>query len=91
MKKLNGLIYRSNTLGDCSNNGISSKYDKVVCYFLNENEIAELLPTSSGFFFGSYEYDEYYFNDLRETIDVINNVLDETDFETYTITYCSSW
>lgn len=38
MKKLNGLIYRSNTLGDCSNNGISSKYDKVVCYFLNENE-----------------------------------------------------
>lgn len=58
---------------------------------VNENEIAELLPTSSGFFFGSYEYDEYYFNDLRETIDVINNVLDETDFETYIITYCSSW
>ena len=58
---------------------------------VNENEIAELLPTSSGFFFGSYEYDEYYFNDLRETIDVINNVLDETDFETYTITYRSSW
>lgn len=38
MEKLTGYIYRNDILGDCSNNGISNNYDKVVCYFLNENE-----------------------------------------------------
>lgn len=28
----------------------------------------ELLPTSSGFFFGGTEYDEYYFDALKDTI-----------------------
>jgi hypothetical protein len=26
------------------------------------------LPTSQGFFFGSYEYDEFYFDDLKQTV-----------------------
>ena len=28
---------------------------------------AKLLPTRSGFFFGSYDYDESYFIDLKRT------------------------
>lgn len=49
----------------------------------------ELLPTSSGFFFGNEEYDEYYFNDIRETITIIDRCLElpeDWDFE-----YRSSW
>lgn len=49
----------------------------------------ELLPTTSGFFFGSTEYDEWYFNDVRDTVDIIDNALampDEWDFY-----YSSSW
>ena len=38
MKKINALVYKSPVLGDCSNNGISAYYDKVVCYFLENNE-----------------------------------------------------
>lgn len=49
----------------------------------------ELLPTTSGFFFGSTEYDEYYFRDLEATVEIINNALsmpDDWEFE-----YRSSW
>jgi hypothetical protein len=49
----------------------------------------ELLPTQSGFFFGSTEYDEYYFQDLELTQKILENALsmsDEWDFG-----YQSSW
>lgn len=37
----------------------------VINKVLNSEEMAqELLPTCAGFFFGSYEYNEYYFNEL---------------------------
>ena len=43
---------------------------------LDDNSIAEeLLPTSTGFFFGGIEYDEWYFKGLKDTIDIINNAL----------------
>jgi hypothetical protein len=57
---------------------------------LDDNELAEkLLPTASGFFFGGTEYDHWYFNDLEETIKIIDNALampEQWDFN-----YRSSW
>ena len=50
-----------------------------------------MLPTTHGFFFGSYDYDEYYVRDIEETIAIIENVLATTDFETQMIYYVSSW
>lgn len=35
----------------------------------------ELLPCASGFFFGSTEYDEYYMESLKETLDIISSAL----------------
>lgn len=52
----------------------------------------ELLPTQSGFFFGSTEYDEYYMKDIDYTIKIITDVLKEQ--ETYNrgdLYYGSSW
>jgi hypothetical protein len=49
----------------------------------------DLLPTASGFFFGGTDYDEYYFQDLEQTVQIINDCLElprEWEFE-----YCSSW
>ena len=51
----------------------------------------KVLPTQSGFFFGSVEYDEWYYEDIKETIDILEKVLAETDFDNYQITYQSSW
>lgn len=51
----------------------------------------ELLPTTSGFFFGGTSYDEYYVEDIENTIDIITNVLETTDFEKEMVYYVSSW
>lgn len=37
----------------------------------------ELLPTTSGFFFGSTEYDQYYIADLKETKKILEQALEE--------------
>lgn len=59
---------------------------------LEDKDLAdELLPTASGFFFGSTDYEGYYFDDTKDTIKIINKVLLETDFETEMILYHSSW
>lgn len=59
---------------------------------LDNHDLAyELLPTQSGFFFGGTEYDEYYFDDIKDTIEIIKNVLETTDFDKEMIYYVSSW
>lgn len=55
----------------------------------NAEEIAEILPASSGFFFGSTNYDEYYLEQIKKTIKIIDRCLklpEEWDFD-----YHSSW
>lgn len=60
--------------------------------FVKDASIAEeLLPSTSGFFFGSTDYDQYYVDDIKHTIDIITKVLETTDFETQMIYYRSSW
>jgi hypothetical protein len=63
-----------------------------LCYEVLKNpERAEnLLPTSSGFFFGSTAYDEWYQNYLKNTVEELNLVLEDAT-ETDTFVYQSSW
>lgn len=58
---------------------------------------SSLLPTQSGFFFGSTAYDEYYFSETERTIKIIKPVLkfakhkleiEDYDWEVY---YQASW
>jgi hypothetical protein len=62
---------------------------------LDNNKLAEeLLPSTSGFFFGSTEYDEWYFNDLTHTVQIIESLLSEQNERGYIdgdIYYQSSW
>lgn len=73
---------------NCANNAIEncvpvpvSTYDlmnllKDVNAVLEDNSKAkELLPTTSGFFFGSTEYNEWYFDDLKYTKEKLEEVL----------------
>lgn len=57
----------------------------------NPEVCAQLLPTTEGFFFGGTEYDNWYIEDVKNTIEIISKVLKETDFTKETITYQSSW
>lgn len=59
---------------------------------LENHDLAEdLLPTSSGCFFGSTAYDEWYFEDLEDTIKMLEKILKETDFENESIYYYEWW
>lgn len=58
---------------------------------LKDKSLAESnLPTKSGFFFGSYDYDSYYFQDIEYTMDLLDEVLNShtDDAEYY---YQASW
>lgn len=46
-------------------------------YIENANEIAKILPTTSGCFFGSTDYDEYYMYDIDNTIKILRDILKE--------------
>jgi hypothetical protein len=49
----------------------------------------DLLPPTAGFFFGTAEVDDYYWEYLQNTVDIIDRCLElpkPWDFE-----YCSSW
>ena len=78
----NGQQYVDGEWVDCM------KLGKVI---INPEVAEELLPSCRGFFFGSTEYDEYYMQDIEDTIKIIKNVLATTDFETQMLAYCSSW
>lgn len=51
----------------------------------------ELLPTQSGFFFGGTDYDEFYFEDVKDAADLMQSFLDNFDFESYQLVYQASW
>jgi hypothetical protein len=53
----------------------------------------EILPPVQGFFFGSYEVDEYYIQDLNDTIKMIDHILSvvpEDNWE-WEFIYRASW
>lgn len=47
------------------------------------------LPTCEGFFFGGTDYDEWYINDVRETVNIINSALNDYDDDEFY--YYPSW
>jgi len=60
---------------------------------LSSKVVAEnVMPTQSGFFFGSTDYDEYYEEDLRNTIAIVDKALADYDKEfAVSFHYSSSW
>ena len=52
---------------------------KEVIRYKNSEFNNDNLPTSSGFFFGSTEYDEYYYEDCKDTIKIIDTILKEEE------------
>lgn len=58
----------------------------------DHSKAPELLPTTSGFFFGGTDYDEYYYQDVQDTINIIEPLLKELEENSMgDIYYQSSW
>ena len=70
---------------------IKKVLDEVLNAHQQVEKAKELLPTQSGFFFGGTDYDEYYFEDVKDAADLMQNILDNFDFENYQLVYQASW
>jgi hypothetical protein len=55
-----------------------------------EDEIRELLPPTEGFFYGSYEIDEWYKQAIEETVEFLEKELPKSD-EHDDFEYYASW
>ena len=58
---------------------------------LNQDNCHELLPTQDGFFFGSLEYDDNYWEDVNELRPLLDNLLTETNFESERLFFWAWW
>lgn len=57
---------------------------------LKDKKLAsEVLETKTGFFYGSQDYDEYYFEELQRTVEIIDKILKLS--ECWDLQYISSW
>lgn len=56
---------------------------------MNPAKAPELLPTSKGFFFGSNDYDKWYMEDIKSTIDILEENLSDTEADDFY--YRASW
>lgn len=82
-------------------NGYKSQGEKMVPIIedgkvLEDSSVAQnLLPTASGFFFGNTDYNEYYMQDIDETIEILERLLKESDpkksYFDSEVYYHSSW
>lgn len=75
-------------------------------YYVSHSQLKELLTTcrqalfhkdpkelqpSAGFFFGSYDIDEYYWGQIKNTIKQLDRLVKLPDFESLSFYYSSSW
>lgn len=74
---------------DVSKEQLQSLLDIIKSILRGEAKPEDVLPAQEGFFFGSTEYDEWYFKDLEETRDVLEALLKEDTRGYYS--YQSSW
>ena len=56
----------------------------------DHNEAPTILPTQGGFFFGSTDYDEGYWQDIQDTIEILEPILGDADDQGEYF-YRSSW
>ena len=90
----NWFIELNNGVDDC--NPISVDREDLiklmaVCKEVKETKNVDLLPTISGCFFGSTEYDEYYYSDIDETIEILEKVLNDNNDNNIEFEYRASW
>ena len=79
---------------DCGNYWVSrEKLEELlgVCRIvkIDKSKAEQLLPTASGFFFGGTEYDEYYYEDIDNTIEILEEALSDESADDFA--YRASW
>lgn len=102
MRKHNHLLPYFNYGDNCSNQPVSRSAieafiddaTEVLSHWGEEgfeNVANDLIPHEEGFFFGGYDYDDWYRQDLEEDIRIFKDILAETDWNTDEIVMHCWW
>lgn len=83
-------------IDDCKPVWLGEDYCKQILEVLKsvtKENAAEVLPTGSGCFFGSIEYDDWYFEDVKDAIELFEKIvaLLSTEHCRWDIFYEASW
>ena len=92
-KLINGKLENGYTYKKNDNGKLVKEYNYENGYILDQKSkklASELLPTRDGFFFGSTEYNEWYFEYLLDFRDILKKLY-YVDTEKYDIYYIASW
>ena len=84
-------IENLNKLLETINKVLGRDNKEIIINRLDNNICEELLPSYEGFFFGTYEYDEWYFSSLKETKEMIEKILNSDWIGKVDLFYSSSW
>ena len=79
---------------DCGNYSVSKDKLKELRETCRQALFAKdpsLLPPQAGFFFGSYDIDEWYWEDIKRTIKKLDRLFELPDFDQLSFYYTSSW
>ena len=63
----------------------------VICEHALESKDPSLLMPQGGFFFGSTDIDEWYWNDLKSTISQLKRIFALPEIDNLSFYYNSSW
>ena len=80
---------------DCNSHSVSRENlidlkDSCMAVLADNSKANSLLPPQAGFFFGNTEINDYYIDDLKLTIKIIDRCLKER-LSTWDFSYQSSW
>lgn len=87
LQTLKDLCTKTNEYLDTCEKIQDEKYPEYYTYVVNEEDVE--LQTKSGFFFGSTEYDKWYYKNNLDTITIIDKCLALP--KKYEFEYTSSW
>jgi hypothetical protein len=62
-----------------------------ICKEVIETKNTDLLETQSGFFFGSTDYDDWYYQGLEYTVNMLDKILSDEKLKNYDFFYRASW
>lgn len=86
-EKLEELLKLCKQVRDLRNSNYSNEEIK--------SKIEKLLPTQAGFFFGNYKYDEWYFDQIQDTIEILEKEIESDNWKNTKANICyyyqSSW
>lgn len=97
-RKVNALLQWVNThvmtVENCAYIPIPKEdLEKLQCTLnqLTTDNCQELFPTQEGFFYGSTEYDEHYWNDVQEVKAWVDETLANFEFEEEMLLFSAWW